>query len=188
MNEITSTMKNLKKIKFLIMDVDGVLTYGGVYVNENGEEYLRFSRIDGKGLSLLREAGIRTGVISAEKSGAVAWRLKKLKIDYVKLGVEDKLLFYEKWKKELGLQDENIAFCGDDIQDLSLMQKAGISCAPCNAQGIVKNKADYVSGISGGRGFAGYKYSWRCENESYLWKACKDNFSKSEIKKVSYNM
>lgn len=146
-------MKNLKKIKFLIMDVDGVLTDGSVYVGENGKEYLRFSRIDGKGISLLKEAGIKIGAISAEESKASRHRLEKLCFDYIAFGVRDKLEIYEKWKKELGLKDENICFCGDDVQDMDLIRRTGFSCCPQNAQEIIKKRVHYISNLKGGEGF-----------------------------------
>ena len=142
-----------ERIKLLIMDVDGVLTDGSVYMNEEGKEYLRFSRIDGKGIELLKWNEVKIGVISEEKSLAAQWRLKKLKIDLVALGIKDKLKIYEKWKRKLGLKDKNICFCGDDIQDLDLMKKSGYSCCPKNAQEIIKRESDFVSKRKGGEGF-----------------------------------
>lgn len=150
---IKAMKSDLSKIKLLLMDVDGVMTDGSVIVDDRGAEYLCFSRIDGKGLSLLKEAGLFTGVISAEKSSAVKHRMKKLNIDFVSLGTDNKIHYYEKWREKLNLNDENIAFCGDDIQDLALLRKAGWSAVPLNAVSTVKEAADYVSENTGGKGF-----------------------------------
>jgi 3-deoxy-D-manno-octulosonate 8-phosphate phosphatase (KDO 8-P phosphatase) len=146
-------IKNEEIIKFVIMDVDGVLTDGSVYVDNQGNETLKFSRIDGKGIELLRESNILTGIISQEDTSAVRYRMKKLKIDYVSLGIKNKLDVYTKWKKDLNLEDKQICVCGDDIQDLLMLKQAGFSCAPENAMGEVKSNVDYVSRFKGGEGF-----------------------------------
>jgi 3-deoxy-D-manno-octulosonate 8-phosphate phosphatase (KDO 8-P phosphatase) len=140
-------------IKLLIMDADGVLTDGSVYVDGNGKETLKFSRIDGKGIELLRKNNILTGVISEENASPLRYRLKKLKIDMVSLGTKNKIEFYKKWKEELKLNNNQICVCGDDISDLPMLKESGFSCAPVNALDEVKNIVDYVSKIKGGEGF-----------------------------------
>lgn len=148
--EISESKEN---IKFLIMDVDGVFTDGSVYVDNKGNEILKFSRIDGKGIELLRENGILTGVISQEDTGAVRHRMKKLKIDFVLLGIKNKIDVYAKWKKSLNLEDKQICVCGDDVSDLLMLKQAGFSCAPENAISEVKSIVGYVSKFKGGEGF-----------------------------------
>jgi len=140
-------------IKFIIMDADGVLTDGSVYVDNNGNETLKFSRIDGKGIELLRKNNILTGVISEENASALKHRVKKLKIDLVSLGIKNKIDIYTKWKKDLKLDDSKICVCGDDISDLSILKQAGFSCAPVNALDEVKSNVDYISKNRGGEGF-----------------------------------
>lgn len=142
-----------RNIKFLIMDVDGVLTDGSIYVDHKGNESIRFSRIDGKGLELLRNSGVRLGVISQENVPAVLHRLRKLKIDIFSLGEKEKTRVYEKWKLEYKLKDAEICVCGDDLNDLPLLKRAGLSCAPVNALPAVKSNADFVSALKGGEGF-----------------------------------
>jgi 3-deoxy-D-manno-octulosonate 8-phosphate phosphatase (KDO 8-P phosphatase) len=141
------------KIKLMIMDADGVLTDGSVYVDNNGNETLKFSRIDGKGIELLRRNNILTGVISEENAGPLQYRLKKLKIDMISLGIKRKIEVYAKWKNKLKLDDSQICVCGDDIQDLPLIKQAGFSFAPANALDEVKSCVNYVSKIKGGEGF-----------------------------------
>ena len=145
--------EKVEKIKLVIFDVDGVFTDGSVYVNEQGREMLKFSRIDGKGIELLREKGINVAVISSEDSKIVENRMKKLKITDVFLGIKNKLEIYDSLKKKYDLTDENICFCGDDIQDIPVLKKVGLSCCPKNAVDEVKSICDYVSTKSGGHGF-----------------------------------
>lgn len=145
---------NIKyNIKLLIMDVDGVLTDGCVYVDYKGNEILKFSRIDGKGLELLKENNILTGIISQENNNAVKHRLKKLKIDFISLGVKNKIDIYNELKNKLNLDDSQICVCGDDIPDIMILKQAGFSCAPKNAVQEVKEVVDYISEFKGGEGF-----------------------------------
>ena len=140
------------KIKLLIMDVDGVFTDGSVYVDNKGNEILKFSSIDGKGIELLRKNSILTGVISQEETGAIRHRMEKLKIDFVLLGIKNKIDIYKRWKNNLNLEDKQICVCGDDIADLAILKQAGFSCAPQNATSEVKCIVDYVSKFKGGEG------------------------------------
>ena len=143
----------IKNIKMVIFDVDGVFTDGSVYVNENGNEMLKFSRIDGKGIELLKENSFIIAVISSEKSSIIEKRMLKLGINELYLGVIEKDEIYEELKNKHSLRDINICFCGDDIQDLELIKKAGFSCCPKNAQRSIKSTVDYESNLSGGKGF-----------------------------------
>lgn len=136
-----------------LFDVDGVFTDGSVFVDQQGQESVRFSRIDGKGINLLRENGIITGVISAENAQAVDKRMQKLKIDHICLGVSDKLSVYRQLKGKYGLQDDEICFCGDDVQDISVLKEVGFSCCPQNAQDEVRDVCRYISSKTGGNGF-----------------------------------
>ena len=135
------------------MDIDGVFTDGSVYVDSHGNEMLKFSRIDGKGIELIRGKKILTGVISQEDSDSSRSRMKKLQIDYIALGIKNKLTIYDEWKKDLNLEDANICVCGDDVSDLQILKHAGFSCAPVNAIDEVKSVVDYISNYKGGEGF-----------------------------------
>jgi len=145
--------EKLRNIKLVIFDVDGVFTDGGVYLDEDGKEILKFSRVDGKGIELLHERNIKTVVVSSEKSSIIESRMKKLKINDIYLDIRDKEEIYKKIKERYNISDEEICVCGDDIQDIPIMKKAGWSCCPSNAQQQVKNISDYISPYLGGNGF-----------------------------------
>lgn len=141
-----------KSIKTLILDVDGVLTDGSVFYDRSGESLLSFSRIDGKGLELLRQSGIDVWVISAENSEITRQRCRKLQIENTFLGIRDKLKLAKDLAERHKLSPQNIAVIGDDVQDLSLLHWCGFSAAPRNAVDSVKNHVDYVCTRNGGSG------------------------------------
>lgn len=145
--------ESIKKIKLVIFDVDGVFTNGSVYVNEMGKEMMAFSRIDGRGISLLRQQGIKTAVITSEETTIVKFRMQKLKIDEIHMGILNKISIYNKLKKKYNLLDENICYLGDDTNDLEVLKIVGLSCCPKNAQKIVKEISKYISDFKGGKGF-----------------------------------
>ncbi|MFT4303206.1 MAG: cytidylyltransferase domain-containing protein [Candidatus Woesearchaeota archaeon] len=140
------------KIKAIFFDVDGVFTDGSVYLDKNNNEQLKFSRIDGKGIELIRDKYI-TGVISAENSEIVRNRMNKLKINEIHLGIKKKIEIYNRLKKKYHLKDDEICYCGDDIQDMDILKIVGLPCSPINAQNEVKNISRYISNKKGGEGF-----------------------------------
>lgn len=142
----------LSKIKCFLMDVDGVLTDGGVYYDTNGERLLRFNRQDGKGIELLKSHGYDIGVISAERSEVVKKRLQKIGIDKSFLGIKDKLEVFNSILAEGNYLSDEVLFIGDDVQDLELIERAGFSACPSNAVRVIRNKAIYVCERSGGNG------------------------------------
>jgi N-acylneuraminate cytidylyltransferase len=143
----------INRIKLVIFDLDGIFTDGGVYVDEKGMEFQKFSRIDGKGIELLKNKGIKVAVISSEASKSAKARMDKLKITDGYYGIKDKIKIYNALKLELKIDDSEIVFCGDDIQDLPVIKKVAFSFAPKNAQISVKREVNYVSNTNGGRGF-----------------------------------
>ena len=142
----------LKKIKVVAMDVDGVLTDGRIIIDSKGVETKNFDVQDGFGIVLLKKCGIKTAIISARKSGVTAHRAKDLKIDKVYVGVCPKLSAYERMLKEFKVLDEEVCFIGDDLADLGVMYRCGVSVAVANAVPEVKQIADYVTVRQGGRG------------------------------------
>lgn len=106
--------KKAQEIKLLLLDVDGVLTDGGIYIDDRGVESKRFDVRDGQGITLLKRAGIEVGFISGRLSGAVRYRASELGIKLIYQGVGEKAETYERIKKKTGLKDENIAYVGDD--------------------------------------------------------------------------
>jgi len=127
-------------IKLFLSDVDGTLTDGGMYYGENGEELKKFNTHDGKGFELLRKAGIKTGIITSENSKIVESRAKKLKIDYVYLGVEheDKLKIAKEICEKEGISLDEVAYIGDDINCKELLEAVGLSACPANAVEEIK--------------------------------------------------
>lgn len=153
--EITEDIKNkAKKIKLVIFDMDGVLTNGLCFLTASGEISKTFNYQDGLGIALLQSNGIDVGIITGDQSGVVDERAKRLKIKYVYKGRISKLSSYEDLKKKLNLTHEQIAYMGDDIIDIPVMRKVGLSVAVQNAQNAVKEIADYVTPLYGGEGAA----------------------------------
>ena len=145
--------ETLRKIKHVILDVDGVLTPGNVIVDNKGDESLIFSRIDGKGIELLRKHGIGISIITSENSNIVIKRANKLGIDDVYVGVTNKLKIFREITEKYKLEEHEICVCGDDIQDIEIMKKAGFSACPLNAHDSVKTIAKHISNKKGGYGF-----------------------------------
>jgi 3-deoxy-D-manno-octulosonate 8-phosphate phosphatase (KDO 8-P phosphatase) len=143
----------LKKIKLLLTDVDGVLTDTGVYYSSKGEELKRFSVRDGMGVERLRKlAKIDTGIISGEKSMPVKERANKLKIEELHLGIKNKLKIFKSICKSKNLKTEEIAFIGDDINDLEVIEFVGVSACPSDAMNFIKSKVDIILENKGGHG------------------------------------
>lgn len=140
-------------VKLVITDVDGVLTDGGVYYSENGEQLKRFSIRDGMGVERLRDiAGVETGIMTGELSGSVRKRAEKLGITELHLGVKRKAEALERLLTEKGLTPEQIAFIGDDVNDVGALRMAGFSACPADAMPDIAAIADYVCRQDGGRG------------------------------------
>jgi 3-deoxy-D-manno-octulosonate 8-phosphate phosphatase (KDO 8-P phosphatase) len=142
----------LKKIKVVAMDLDGVLTDGRIIMDSNGVETKNFDVQDGFGIVFLRKCGIKTAILSARESGVVAHRAEDLKIDKVYVGAYPKLGAYERMLEEFKVRDEEVCFIGDDLADLAVMRRCGVSVAVANAVSEVKQIADYVTVRQGGRG------------------------------------
>jgi YrbI family 3-deoxy-D-manno-octulosonate 8-phosphate phosphatase len=144
--------KLARNIKLLLMDVDGVLTDAFVYCDQNGMEMKRFSVRDGMGLSMIHDMGIKTGIITKENTDIADYRAKKLKIDYIYKGIEDKTKSLEEISKKSGIAFENIAYIGDDIIDIEILKAVGFSAIPNDAESSLKNIADYICKSDGGKG------------------------------------
>ena len=141
-------------VKVAFFDVDGVLTDGGIYLSEHGEDLKRFNTLDGHGLKLLQKAGITPAVITGRDSPALRARLKALGITHAHFGTEDKQPAAEITLQALGLDWRRAAAMGDDWPDLPVMRRAAFSCAPANAHLEVKALAHHVTQAGGGHGAA----------------------------------
>lgn len=142
-------MRNLKAI---VLDVDGVLTDGGVWWGPGGEEWKRFSFADIMGVSLARKAGFVVGLISGEDSALVDRFAAKLGIAHVEKNCKDKAAALRRFAERAGFSLAEICFMGDDVNDLAAMELAGLAAAPANAQPEVRRRAAFVSANDGGNG------------------------------------
>jgi N-acylneuraminate cytidylyltransferase len=142
----------LTGIKLVISDVDGVLTDGGMYWSTDGTESKKFNARDGKGFELLRLAGIKTALLTSERLELVAARGSKLGCHHVGLDVKDKLVEADRLRRELALEWSEIAFIGDDLHDISLLERVGMSASPADAVPEVQQIVDRVLTCAGGAG------------------------------------
>lgn len=139
-------------VRLLILDVDGVLTDGGLYYATDGSVTKRFDVQDGLGIALARKFGLRTAVITGQDQPCVAARLRDLKVDDYFPGLMDKRESYAAVKERHGLRKEEVAFLGDDWIDIPVMRAVGAPLAVANARPEAKREALYVTEASGGRG------------------------------------
>jgi 3-deoxy-D-manno-octulosonate 8-phosphate phosphatase (KDO 8-P phosphatase) len=140
------------RIKMLVMDVDGVLTDGRILYSADGVEIEAFFVRDGLGLRAAQRAGLVTAILTGRSSMAVARRAKELGIPEIHQGIPNKMDAYETLLRRHGLTDEAVAYVGDDLNDLPLLVRAGLSAAPADAADEVKAKVAFVTSRGGGRG------------------------------------
>ncbi len=140
------------EIKMFLTDCDGCLTDGGMYYSENGDELKKFNTRDGMGLALLRERGIITGIITSESVALNRRRADKLKLDILEEGCIDKASAVKRICKEYQIDLENIAYIGDDVNDLEAIKMVGLGCCPADAVESVKSVASFVTQARGGKG------------------------------------
>jgi len=139
-------------IRVLFLDVDGVLTDGGLLFTEDGETSKRFNTLDGHGLKLLQKAGITPAVVTGRDSPALRVRLQALGVRHARFGTEDKHPEAEEILAELGLDWGQAAAMGDDWPDLPMMLRAAFACAPSNAHPEVLGRAHHITSQAGGHG------------------------------------
>jgi len=144
--------KKCSQIKLVITDVDGVLTDGGMYYSKNGEILKKFNTRDGMAVELLRNNKIPVVIITGEKSQIVLSRAKKLLIKDVFIGIKKKELLLPKICKKYKIKEDNIAYIGDDINDLKILQQVGFSASPKDGMSVIKKKSNYVCKVKGGEG------------------------------------
>lgn len=141
------------KIKLLLTDCDGVLTDGGVYYGENGEVLKKFNIRDGMGVErLLKYANVETGIITGEVSPSVKKRAEKLKITELHLGIKDKPAVLHAILQRKNLQADEVAYIGDDTNDVEIMKLVGLTACPADAMIFTKNIAHYICENKGGEG------------------------------------
>lgn len=141
-----------KKIKMFLTDCDGCLTDGGMYYSENGDELKKFNTKDGMGLSNIRNKGVVTGIITGENTKIVERRAEKLHINELHQGVTDKLSVVRDLAKKYHVSLEEVAYVGDDVNDIPVMEQVGFPCTVNDANSKVKELAAYISSYNGGDG------------------------------------
>lgn len=140
-------------IRLVLLDVDGVMTEGGMFYTDSGDEFKRFDTKDGMAIKLGMKAGIKFGIISSGvNTKIIDHRAAMFGIDLVYVGKEKKLGIAEKWLSELNLEWSNVGYIGDDVNDLELFERVGVSASPADATIPIKEAADFVLQSKGGHG------------------------------------
>ncbi len=151
-NVSSDLLAKIARVRWLLMDVDGVLTDGCLYLDDNGRETKQFSTKDGFALVWVRRYGLKTGVISGRRSPATEQRCRDLKFDEVHLGAVHKYPVFQEIVSRQGIDASEVAYIGDDLLDLPVMQHAGVSAAPADSHAEVLKRVDLVLEHSGGHG------------------------------------
>jgi 3-deoxy-D-manno-octulosonate 8-phosphate phosphatase (KDO 8-P phosphatase) len=151
---MSSLQAKASRIRLLLFDVDGVLTTGEVVMHADGSESKGFHIRDGAAIVWAQRAGLTVGLLSARSSGATAHRAAQLAVRIVAQGVKSKLATYEHIIRDAHVDDAEVAYMGDDLLDLQVLARVGLSAAPADAAPEVRERVDWVSTIGGGRGAA----------------------------------
>ncbi|RYM34718.1 HAD-IIIA family hydrolase [Brumimicrobium glaciale] len=150
---MTVDPQKAKKIKLLILDVDGVMTDAGMFFTENGDQIKKYNAKDGMAIMALKKSGVEVGIISSGfKLQMVKARAELLKIEHLYVGRDPKIDILNGWCKKLNIDLSEVGIIGDDINDLQVMKSVGFSAAPSDAVPVVKAQVDLVLNSKGGRG------------------------------------
>lgn len=141
-----------QRIKLLLMDCDGVLTDGRLWLMSDGDEQKAFHARDGQGISLLHHAGLHTGIITGRQSSAVDRRAQDLKMSYVRQYAKDKIKALEEILAEAGVAKNECAYIGDDVADIPVMHRVELAVAVSDAVAEAKQAAHYITTLKGGQG------------------------------------
>jgi 3-deoxy-D-manno-octulosonate 8-phosphate phosphatase (KDO 8-P phosphatase) len=145
-------LERARQIRLLILDVDGVLTDGSLYLGDNSVEYKTFFSRDGLGMKLMLVAGLQVAIISGRNSTLVKQRMAALGVTHVHLGEERKLPIYKNLIKSLQLKDSEVAYMGDDMVDLPVMEKVGLAMSVADADPVIRGMSHWCAHYPGGRG------------------------------------
>jgi 3-deoxy-D-manno-octulosonate 8-phosphate phosphatase (KDO 8-P phosphatase) len=146
------TVEKIKPIRLIAFDVDGILTDGGLYLSDSGEEFKRFNSLDGHGLKMLKASGVELALITGRTSRCVEMRAKNLGITHVYQGIEKKWDAMQDLLGKLRLVPEQAAFMGDDVVDLPAMRRVGLALTVPQASPAVQDHAHYTTRREGGHG------------------------------------
>jgi 3-deoxy-D-manno-octulosonate 8-phosphate phosphatase (KDO 8-P phosphatase) len=148
----TALIERARQVRLILLDVDGVLTDGKILLHPDGTESKQFHIRDGTGIVLAQKAGVRVGLLSARQSAATTERARQLRIDIVRQGSLDKLTTFEALLAELDMQAHQVAFMGDDLLDLPVLARVGLSATPADAVPEVRGAVHWISQARGGDG------------------------------------
>jgi 3-deoxy-D-manno-octulosonate 8-phosphate phosphatase (KDO 8-P phosphatase) len=148
----TDITDRARRIKLLLMDCDGVLTDGRLWLTADGDEQKAFHARDGQGISLLHRAGLQTGIITGRTSSAVDRRAQDLKMSYVRQYAKDKIKALEEILAEAGVRTDECAYIGDDVGDIPVMLRVELAVAVSDAVEETKQAAHYITALKGGQG------------------------------------
>lgn len=146
------SLSQAQSIRLIAFDVDGIMTDGGLYLTDSGEEFKRFNSLDGHGLKMLKASGVELAIITGRTSRCVELRAHHLGISHLYQGVYDKLASMEKMLAQLKLPLDAVAFMGDDVMDLPVMLRVGLAISVPNAPYVVRERAHYITKRDGGHG------------------------------------
>jgi len=150
---VTASINNsARKIRLLILDIDGVLTDGGLQFDNRGEEYKTFNSLDGHGIRMMLDSAIEVAVITGRKSAIVDHRMGDLGVKHIYQGCRDKLAAFTTLLQTTGLEADQVAYVGDDLPDLPIMRRVGLAIAVQNAHSFVKQHCNWVTTLPGGSG------------------------------------
>ena len=147
-----SVQSKAKKIKLLLLDVDGVMTDGTIILDNQWNDTKAFHVRDGHGIKLAQKAGIVIGIITGRSSEVVNVRARELDIREIHQGAREKIAVYDLLVSKYGLRDEEVAYIGDDIVDVSIFKRVGLAAAVADADPSVKQHVDMITRTEGGRG------------------------------------
>ncbi|HCT90063.1 MAG TPA: hypothetical protein DF613_01575 [Lachnospiraceae bacterium] len=145
-------MNKLQLLKYIIIDVDGTMTDGGIYYDSYGNEIKKFCTKDAAGLFCLKAAGIQPLVVTGRRCFATERRMQDLRVEFLYQDVKDKKLFLEHFTKDYGVSAGEIGYLGDDLNDYAAMSLCGFKACPANACEEIKEISDYISARTGGNG------------------------------------
>ena len=151
MDKDATVEARVRRIKVLLMDCDGVLTDGRLWLTAEGEQKTFHVR-DGQGIALLHRAGLKSGIISGRASGAVERRAQELNISFVYQGAKDKIKTFEELLARAGISEKECGYIGDDVADIPVMRRVSFAVAVADAAGETKDAAHYVTVLPGGHG------------------------------------
>ena len=152
MDDLATLERRASHIKLLLMDCDGVLTDGRLWLTEDGNEQKSFNTHDGLGLTLFHRGGLKSGIITGRSSKAVTRRAQELGVEFVRQGEPDKVAAFEQLLKVAGVTEDEVAFVGDDLPDIPIMKRAELAVAVADAVEETRSVAHYVTRAAGGRG------------------------------------